>query len=300
MSLHDQRENYGRGEVDLEVSSLDFLDIDVVVRRLRATFESPKYVPQRLPGVALRLLELTKNPDVPFREVGALLEEDQLLTAEVLRIAQSAHYSPPNAAPVRSLEEAVSRLGLRRVGELFLQAGMNMRVFRVKAYQTHMDVLRRHSAFVAQLARLVGRQTALFDEHAFLCGLLHDVGIAASLIAFAEATPRGTEPPLFAQVWPAIRDSHEHAGGLLAKLWGLPTEVAFVVEHHHHFVVGGYPHPTSAVIEVANTLAEEVGLGFGQESTPDGLLQATRALRLSGDDMGRLRERAKVLAESAG
>ena len=154
-----------------------------MVGRLRSLFRDPNYTPPRMPDTALKLLQMTRSFDIETSQITRVLEEDQLLAAEVLRLAQSAQFSGKSAAPILSLDEALVRLGTRRTAEAFLQASMNMRVFRVKGYQRYMDQLRRHSALVAQLARLIGRHTSLYDEHAFLCGLLHDVGMAAALIA---------------------------------------------------------------------------------------------------------------------
>lgn len=299
MSSHARAKNdpeYGKGAVSLDFSEQAFIDPDEVKRRLREVFRSPDFSPPRLPASATQLLTLTRKREVPVKEVTELLEQDQLLAAEVLRIAQSAAYSG-QGTPVRTLGEALVRLGLQRTADIFLQASLQMRVFRVKAYQRSMDELRRHSVAVAHIARHVSRQTSLYDEHAFLCGLLHDVGIATALIAISESTPRGKSPPDFSQVWHPIRDAHEEAAGMLGRCWGLPEEIVFVIEHHHHFMVGGYAHPTSAVIEVSNFLAESVGFGFGQETLPDSLTKALTGIGLSEAELPRLAEQATRLVE---
>lgn len=299
MSTHARAKNhpdYGKGVVSLDFSGQRRLEPGEVKRRLREVFRSPDFQPPRLPASATQLLELTRKREVPVSEVTKLLEQDQLLAAEVLKIAQSAAYSG-QGVPVRTLGEALVRLGLQRTADIFLQASLQMRVFRVKAYQRSMDELRRHSVAVAHIARHVSRQTALYDEHAFLCGLLHDVGIATSLIAIAESTPRGKAPPDFSQVWLPISEAHEEAGGILGRCWKLPEEIVFVLEHHHHFMVGGYAHPTSALIEVSNFLAESVGFGFGQETLPDSLAQALSGIGLSEADLPRLTHQTTRLVE---
>ena len=55
----------------------------------------------------------------------------------------------------------------------------------------------------AHLCRILCKYTSLEGEYAFLCGLLHDVGIAATLIAFADTGPRKRAPDLIA-IWPAV------------------------------------------------------------------------------------------------
>lgn len=274
--------NYGRGTASIELEGLEFLDHTELLTRLGSVFESPNYRPPRLPDAALKLLELSRKPTVDLREVQKVLEEDQMLAAEVLRLAQSMAYSGATNSPVRTLAEALLRLGLARVTELFLHASLNLRVFRVKAYQAHMDALRQHSLVVAHLARHLSRRTALYDEHSFLCGLLHDVGIAAALIAMAEGAGRNS-PPAFELIWPAIKECHANAGATLARLWQLPPEVGFVLRQHHDFEIQGHPHPTAAVVALADAAATELGAGE-RETGPERLPHALRALGLTQVD----------------
>lgn len=298
VSAQKNKPDYGRGVVCLDGMELVFHDQKSIVQTLEQLFSDPNYQPPRLPESALKLLELTKNPEVDIKEMTAVLEQDQLLAAELIRISLSAQYSTANGAQVRTLDDAIIRLGIKTCTELFFQAGMKMRVFRVSAYQKYMDELRRHSTLVACLARRLSRETALFDEHAFLCGLLHDVGIAASLIAIADATPRGQKPPAFEELWPALKDSHEKAGAQLARTWKLPAEIAMVIEHHHQLLIDGYPHPTCAVIEIANALAEEVDGSLFVESGPAKLDKALELLNLSKADYQRFLEEAKLMAQT--
>jgi putative nucleotidyltransferase with HDIG domain len=282
MGIRHPSANYGRGVVTVELDGLDFFDHRAVLERLEAVFASPGYRPPRLPDAAIKLLDLSKKANVDLRQIQRVLEEDQMLAAEVLRVAQSAAYTGTARTPVRTLEEALLRLGLTRVTELFLHASLNLRVFRVKAYQKHMDGLQHHSLLVAHLARQLSRRTALFDEHSFLCGLLHDVGIAASLIAIAEGAGKA-EPPAFDLVWPALVEAHAKAGATLAQFWQLPAEVVLVLKHHHQFEIQGYAHPTAAAVALADNLATELGVGLAESGSDSGP-RALAALGLTRSD----------------
>jgi putative nucleotidyltransferase with HDIG domain len=282
MGIRHQSANYGRGIVTVELEGLDYLDHAAVIARLEAVFDAPSYRPPRLPDAAVKLLDLSKKSNVDLRQIQKVLEEDQMLAAEVLRVAQSAAYTGTATTPVRTLEEALLRLGLTRVTELFMHASLNLRVFRVKAYQKHMDVLQQHSLLVAQLSRQLSRRTALYDEHSFLCGLLHDVGIAGSLIAIAEGAGKAG-PPSFDLIWPALKEAHAKAGATLARFWQLPAEVAFVLKQHHEFEIQGYAHPTSTVVALADNIATELGVG-PSETGADQVTRALAGLGLSRAD----------------
>src|SRR5262249_21601994 len=158
-------------------------------------------------------------------------------------IAQSVAYSC--SEPVRTLDEAIVRLGLKRVIDLFFQAALEMRVFRASGYDVEMEALRWHSMLTADAARLVCRQTAGLDEYAFLCGLLHDVGSAACILALSELAKGGAKIEL-KDAWPTVLDIHESCSELLARIWQLPPDIALVLRLHHTLLRDGRLHPLAA------------------------------------------------------
>ncbi len=247
---------YGKGEV--EISLEDQLDSGVAEfgAELSALFASPRYQPPALPAVALKVMEMARRPKVEFEEIAKTIEQDSLLAAKVMTRAQSVMYG--GSTPPRSLKQAAVRMGVGGLRDLVVEVAMNLRVFRSPALEKHMQLLRNHSLAVAHCARLVCRYASLDAEYAFLCGLLHDVGIAAILVAIGENALK-SRPKNAIALWSAIDHNHHEAGGTIAKLWKLPDELAFVIGFHHQPVQGGYVHPLIAVICVAQELAAQIG-----------------------------------------
>jgi HD-like signal output (HDOD) protein len=267
--------NYGRGVVALEQ---DFVDEVEVRQRLEATFRSPEYKPPTLPAVALELLGLAQDPNADFAKVGKVLESDPIITGQVLRVAQSPVYA--GRMPITTIPQALSRLGIKTLRDIVLQVALNARVFRAKPYQPTMESLQRHSTAVAHLAKIISRYTSFEGDYAFLCGLLHDVGIAGSLIALNESNPKS--PPPLDDVWPAIQAVHAEASQLMASQWQLPPDIALTVGAHHSVLIQGYPHPVAATVYLANEVATALGFGTRAEGA-----FATRRLETM--------DRAKVL-----
>ncbi len=254
---------YGRGVVTLDV---DVVERGDVLERLRATFRSPAYEPPLLPSAALTVLELARSPDSSARDVLDVVERDPLVAGRVLRLAQSPIYAA--ATPVSSLEQGISRLGMKAIADLFLHVSMSSRVFRAKGYERPMNALRVHSVAVASVARLVCRTTSLPDEYAFLCGLLHDVGIAAGLIVLADVRPP-MQPPSVDEIQDAVIAAHTEAAGIVCAAWKLPADVRLVVEHHHHPRIAGAVHPMAAAIGVAEEICRANGFGAPFEEPAD-------------------------------
>jgi HD-like signal output (HDOD) protein len=232
------------------------LDRVEVTSRVQKTFASPAYRPPMLPAVALDVLELSQKADVDFEQVVRLLEKDPVLAAKVLSISQSAAYA--TRTPILSLRTAVVRLGLKTLRDIVLEAALHLKVFRVPGFEPAMARLARHSTASAHVIRAICRRTRVETEYAFLCGLLHDVGFAAALLALSGDPQLGRAP--FEALAPVVDDVHDEASGLLARLWKLPAQVQRVVARHHD--LGKEPEPVSAALVVAEQLVWEAGAGI--------------------------------------
>jgi putative nucleotidyltransferase with HDIG domain len=234
------------------------LDTDDVKQAIRAHFSAPGYRPPMLPAVALELLQLSQRPSARFEEVVQLLQKDPVLAARTLASAQSAFYAP--RSPILSLHQAVVRLGLVTLRELVLEAALHLKVFRAPGFEAPMERLGRHSTAVAHVVRAVCARTRLDAEYAFLCGLLHDVGYAAALLALADDDRWRAAG--FEKLAPVLDEVHDEASGLLARLWDLPVQIQVVVANHHDLTVDGRPQPLCAALVLAEQLCWEAGCGL--------------------------------------
>jgi HD-like signal output (HDOD) protein len=264
------------GEVDLEFAEEVLLEEDEVTERLRQTFSAPDYRPPTMPSVATELMGLAQDPDVDFDDVVGLLEQDSVLTGQVMKLMQSVAYS--GQVQITSLKQALVRMGLKELRDLVLAASLDLRVFRSAAYSGTMERLRLHSLVTANLSRIICKYTAIEGEYAFLCGLMHDVGVAGILIALSEKAGRGEAPDLIA-IWPVIHEIHAEAAVLMAKHWKLPSEIQMVIGAHHQVLIEGYPHPLAATVCLAEDMAHELGVGLipAGEDEAEGLTAVERA-----------------------
>jgi HD-like signal output (HDOD) protein len=240
------------------MDSVGGLDRADVTMRLARTFSSPAYRPPMLPQVAIEVMQLSERPNVRFEEVVELLQKDAVLAARVLSIAQSATYAA--RSPITTLHQASVRLGIKTMRDVVLEAALHLKVFRVPGYDGAMERLGRHAAAVAHIMRAVCRSTNVESGYAFLCGLLHDVGFAASLLALAnDPTWRRSG---FDALKPVLDDVHEEASGLLTRIWKLPEGLQRMVSTHHDPAPGGKVELVNASLIVAEQLAWEAGAGM--------------------------------------
>jgi len=280
----------------LVVDDHALLSPDTLIDRLLATFRSPNYEPPTLPTTAVELFELSRRSDVEFAQVLSLLERDSVVASQVLRKAQSAFYAGRH--PVKSLHEAIVRLGLSTLRDMFLEAIFKNNVFCAPGYDEPMRGLQRHSTAVAYIARKVCDRTGngSHGQHAFLCGLLHDIGMAMCMIALADksrvATQSSSGPPTFDKVWPAILRAHESAGGILGHLWHLPAEINVVVSSHHGTGPRAKDNVLGAAVNIADWIAADLGFAVPGEVTTTPR-EAMTALNLSDVTMNDIKLQAR-------
>jgi len=143
-----------------------------------------------LPPSRLELLRILQDPDASAATLTRAIECDPTLTANVLRLANSAYFGFPRS--VASVADAVWRLGTRNLRQLVLATTFSpMQKQAVKGYDLPAGDLLRHSVAVAVGAETLSR---LLDvpacDHLFTAGILHDIGkIALGTFVELDAAP---------------------------------------------------------------------------------------------------------------
>lgn len=230
-----------------------------LVDQLLLTFGSDEYQPPLLPGAALQLLDLARDPDVPMSQIISLLETEPLIVARVIRTAQSPLYS--TGVRIRSIEDAVLRLGTRSIALIFTEAAVHAGVFSSQKYKAPMQALRKHSTATAHIARKLAERLGQPGDRVYLSGLLHDIGIAACLLVAPDLRAPDGRAFGFAELEQPIFDVHEQAGQILSSLWNMPEGLRWVFAHHHSFALRTHISPMAALVCLASWVASEAGAG---------------------------------------
>jgi putative nucleotidyltransferase with HDIG domain len=204
-----------------------------------------------LPGVAVEALRLARDPRVRVDALLGVVEEDPPLAARILAVANSTFYA--RGIPIRSLRQAVVRLGLHPLRDVIYMAIYANSVFDAPGFVELVRETFDHCVKVGRIAQRLAPVLGHDEESAFLAGLLHDVGKARCLKLFARH-PLTRHCPKD-RLLDAADELHEAAGAALARAWNLPAEVVDACEHHHA--------PTSSfsrLIWAADAVSHELGL----------------------------------------
>ena len=215
------------------------------------------------------LLELTRDPNCEPKAVVAAIEKDPVITARILKVVNSAFYSPNRK--LTSVAHAVLTLGMNTVKNMALAfAASGMLPARNEAgFQTNEYLM--HSLAVAGIARHVARRMGHTDtSDAYIVGLLHDFG----KIVFAQFMPQEfrrsldlsteTGMPLVQAERQIMGTDHTVASAMLMEHWKFPEQVVQCVANHHA------PDKTDGLARslfLANQLAKHLALGHAGDKT---------------------------------
>jgi len=206
------------------------------VRRCISTLKS---LPS-LPSLYAELLEELRSSSCSIARVGEVIGSDMGMAAKVLQLVNSAFFGV--SRQVSSLTQAVSLLGLETIKALVLSAQVFSQ-FEANKLPAHLaNHLWNHSlatgAYARAIARLEGPD-ARTSDHAFMSGLLHDVGklvLAINLLdRYIKALDLSEHDhlPLAEAELRTLGVTHAEVGAYLLGLWGLPDAIVEGVAFHH-------------------------------------------------------------------
>lgn len=209
-----------------------------------------------LPAVALRVIELTGDPNVKMSELSATIQNDQGLAAKILKTVNSSFYGLRQ--PCATINKALVMLGLGPVKTLALGFSLVSSVGKDENSRFDYTGYWRRGLYTAVAAKAIAEaaKRAWADE-VFLAGLLQDLGEMALFRALGndylaiEDKTKGDHRQLVKHEIADLEVQHPEVGAMLAERWKLPKELVLPVRYHER--------PTAAPAEMTD-LVRCVGL----------------------------------------
>jgi putative nucleotidyltransferase with HDIG domain len=234
--------------------------IDDYINSVRFLPPAPRVVPE--------LMKLLKQSDVDSSKVVKLISFDPALTANVLRICNSAYFGA--ATPTSDLQEAVTRLGFQQVYQL-VAAAMGARILGAPqaGYGFDHGELWKHSVAVAVTAQLMARKLGDDDTLVFTAALLHDIGKIILSQAIETVYPkliRETEmnqQSLLEAEKKHLGVQHAEVGARLLERWRFPPNIVSAVWFHHAPKGAGKSQRLASYVYIADMIAHFMGHGYG-------------------------------------
>ncbi|TWI65296.1 HD-like signal output (HDOD) protein [Pseudoduganella lurida] len=191
---------------------------------LQDLFDTPTALPTA-PKVVDELIGSFDKASVSTEEIAKKVSQDPVLSAKLLRLANSAYYNVSRS--IGTVEDAVLMLGFVAVRTLVISSGL------VNGFKsvTGLDLREfwRYSMHTAAAARWIAKKVRADQELAFTIGLMHAIGQlvmhsamperAAALDAMAGPLDEGRLPVEQA----ALGFGYTDVGAELARRWQFPA-----------------------------------------------------------------------------
>lgn len=225
----------------------------ILAEHLETQLKEKNFDMPMLPDVASRVLALSNDPDSDAAQLAKLIQSDQALSGHVMRIANSAAYTP-NASMV-SLQQAIARLGMSLITEIALAASLNSKMFKAPLFKDRLVEIWDHALASALWGKEVARISKKNVEASFLCGLLHSIGrpvVLQSISEQLEATKQSISPEEARQLEDQF---HVAFGAVIVDKWQMPGIVQEAVQYYQDYRQARHHRDQAMVIHAADKLA---------------------------------------------
>ena len=206
---------------------------------LEALLQNPNALPTA-PKVVEELISSFEKPDVGLDEIARILSLDPVLSAKLLRLANSAYYHVSRR--IGNVEDAIRMLGFVTVRTLVISSGL------VGGFKTvpGLDLKRfwRYSLNTAVAGKWIAKKVGLNTDLAFTIGMMHAIG---QLVMHsgnpAEAqeldkTVGSYDPGRLAAEMAAFGYDYSQVGAELAVRWKFPDVYPDTIR--------GFPQPLAS------------------------------------------------------
>ena len=218
------------------------------------------------PQVAVKIMQASAGGVADAKKLGSLVASDPVLTAELLRIVNSAFFGFQRE--ISNLEHAVVILGQKVLRNLVLcisvrNALADDAIPDLDTDQFWEDAIRRSVS-----ARLIASLLNEDKDEYFTTALLQDFGLLILFYIRQDKSKywselRTCDPDTrLEKEKQCFQDCHDRVGGLLFEKWEFPQEYWEAIGEHHVFSISGSDAPTDHRLSKALYCADWINAIF--------------------------------------
>lgn len=227
-------------------------------------------------NVASGILKVVNDIHSKPKDLEAIIRLDPPLVAKILKVANSAYYSPPSE--IDSVDRAVVMIGYDALK--YIALGQKVRgIFskRASAEGFSRSDLWKHCVAVGVMGRVLYNHIhGEGGTNLYTAGLIHDIGIIAIeqflpdafQAIFQTAAENGVD---LNQVEKKILGfNHAELAVQIIAGWKLPQELVSAIGAHHTKAEDGWKKSeTSAILYLADAICRQQEIGFSETAMPD-------------------------------
>ncbi|MFW5443564.1 MAG: HDOD domain-containing protein [Methylococcaceae bacterium] len=190
-----------------------------------------------LPEVALRINEVLNSPEPSNTDLEELIITDPALTANILKIVNSAYFGFPGT--IDTVSRAITLIGLKELRNLVFTTAVTTSFKGIPKELIDMDVFWYHSVTSGVIARILAKKIKHSDyERLFIGGLLHSIGKLIYFSQYPEVAreildckDQGEEAMISAEQ-SILGFTYAELGAEFLKHWQLPPSIWQMISYH--------------------------------------------------------------------
>lgn len=223
-----------------------------------------------LPNTYYELNNAINNPSTSLKDIGNIINQDASLTAQLLRIANSALFNFP--AQISTVSQAITVVGIQQLRELTLACTVLRAFPLIPDNYVNISAFWQHSLAVGIGARVLASYRKESNiERFYVLGLLHDIGRVVMYLGDPDSSREllqqaNQSSQLLHQLEDALwQTDHGNISATFLEKWKLPASIWEPIKHHHHPEKAENFQEESAIIHLADIIAHTLELGISGE-----------------------------------
>jgi putative nucleotidyltransferase with HDIG domain len=204
--------------------------------------------------------ELISSEQSTAKDLAEIIQHDPALTAQILKVVNSAYYNLPRK--VDTVSRAIAVIGTNDLYNLATALSAAKVFSDIPCHMTSPDEFWRHAIATGVLAKKIAKScNVLGTERLYVAGLLHDIG---SLLLYSQQAElasevlmiaNGDEEVLYQAEMDLIGYNHAQVGAALMQEWRMPETLLTAIKYHHNPAEAPDINLDAAILYLANYLS---------------------------------------------
>ena len=221
-----------------------------------------------LPHIVAKLIRLVNDEESTLQDFEAVIRLDPALVARLLTLVNSSYFGLTRK--VDSISRAVALLGMKNLHNIAVtDAVQGMLRSSTGASDFLPSTLWLHSAASGICCKMIAERIFMINgDDAYLCGILHDIGLIVELEArqddflqlVEQLSPEGED--IIALEQTLFGTDHCQIGAILAEEWRMSESLTAAIRDHHRGDRIIEPQSPTGILQMSEYIINRLGFAI--------------------------------------
>lgn len=226
-----------------------------------------------LPHVVTRLVQLVNDEESTLQDFEEVIRMDAALVARLLTLVNSSYFGLTRK--VDSISRAVALLGMKNLHNIAVTDAVQG-LLRNNSGTTEFSPQRLwlHSAASSICCKMIAERIFTINgDDAYLCGILHDIGLIVEMETEEETFLKIIEqlvadgPSIIELEHDLFQTDHCQLGYIMAKEWRISDPIAEAIRDHHQDNGAIDPHSPTGILQMSEYIIQQMGFAIKNDLT---------------------------------